>query len=364
MTTTVTDSPTRAARFRSALWYGIDALTPPLSILAVGFVGLRLGLEIAEYLEAERAHDVNEVLFPFLGLEIKRGFLLTSVTVGGAGILIKSTMEFVSLVPTMITPAWHAVTQRFAFKVVTWQQLAVSLITLTWSQWKTLAALLGATASLGIAILLWKPDQTNLVKANIIANEPVRVEVNKQIFDLYPRSPAADVGRSAFVVLFEEETAIGRRPFVEGLKLSGAKATEDALTTFATRLAYCNRDGRRVILLVRGYASSSGKDQDNLDLAHERANAVRVFLEGRATPQKDPDGTVLGKTIVQVQRWQGAEEMKSLRGFEDLAVNPATGSAEYSAYRGQLNRRAEIIVENAGACTKPGPSEVANSNSG
>ena len=47
--------------------------------------------------------------------------------------------------------------------------------------------------------------------------------------------------------------------------------------------------------------------------------------------------------------------MKSLRGFEALAVNPTTGASEYSAYRGQLNRRAEIIVENAGACTRQDP---------
>ena len=95
----------------------------------------------------------------------------------------------------MVTPVWQAVSQRFAFKVVTWQELAVSLVTLTWNQWKTLAALLGATASLGIAILLWEPDRKNVVTASVIANEPLRLEVNKQIFDLYQKSLAADVGR-------------------------------------------------------------------------------------------------------------------------------------------------------------------------
>jgi hypothetical protein len=355
MTDVVTDSPPGAARFRSALWYAIDVLTPPLSILAVGFLGLRLGQELAKYLARERLLDQSAVLFPFLGLEIRRGFLLTSISVGGAGILIKSTMEFASLVPTMIMPAWYAVRERLAFKAVTWQELAVSLVTLTWNQWRTLAALLGATASLGIAILLWEPDQRDVVTASVIGNEPVRLKVNKQSFDLYQKPLAADVGRSAFLVLFEEETAIEKRPFVEGLKFSGAKATEDALTTLASRLAYCNRGGRRAILLVQGYASSSGRDEDNLELAHARANTVRVFLEGRAAPKKDPDGTPLGSTIVQVQRWENAEEMKSLRGFQDVAVNPTTGVSEYSKYRGQLNRRAEIIVENAGACTKPDP---------
>ena len=38
------------------------------------------------------------------------------------------------------------------------------------------------------------------------------------------------------MVLFEEETALEKRPFVEGLKFSGAKATDAALTTFASRL--------------------------------------------------------------------------------------------------------------------------------
>ncbi len=236
-----------AARLRSALWYAIDVLTPPLAIFAVGLSGLRLGQELAQYLGDERQKDLTAVLFTILGLDVKRGFLLTSISVGGAGILIKSTMEFMSLAPTMVTPAWQAVRQRFAFKDVAWPDLSASLVTFTWSQWKTLAALLGVTASLGIAILLWEPDRKNILTASVIANEPVRLEVNKQVFDLYQKSSAADIGRSALMILFEEETAPEKRPFGEGLRFSGDEATEDALTIFASRLAYCNRGGRHVI---------------------------------------------------------------------------------------------------------------------
>jgi hypothetical protein len=156
MSGVVTDPPAGMARFRSLLWYAIDVLGPPVSILAFGVLGLVLGQKLQEWLLTEGLKDKSEVMFNVLWVEFKRGFVLKSISLGSAGVLVKATMEFVSLVPTLVTPVWQGFRQRFAFKLVGWDELVVPLITLTLTQWRTLTALSLATASLKVTLMEYR----------------------------------------------------------------------------------------------------------------------------------------------------------------------------------------------------------------
>jgi hypothetical protein len=155
----VVSSPTLQQAWRdSGAFSGTPSTSSALRspFLRSASLGLVLGQKLQEWLLTEGLKDKSEVMFNVLWVEFKRGFVLKSISLGSAGVLVKATMEFVSLVPTLVTPVWQGFRQRFAFKLVGWDELVVPLITLTLTQWRTLTALSLATASLKVTLMEYR----------------------------------------------------------------------------------------------------------------------------------------------------------------------------------------------------------------
>lgn len=161
--------------------------------------------------------------------------------------------------------------------------------------------------------------------------------------------PAAEPGTgesyAVFPVFFQQEAggydaATGN--FATGTSLGGAEAR--LVRSLARGLLGCARDSAsEVRLSVRGFASSSTYggaasaevDALNLRVAQARAGAVSRALTTAA-------GTGSG-LVIEEQTWGSIAEMAAAQTFNDSV-------GEYDTELGFLNRRAEIHLEDPGAC--------------
>lgn len=154
-------------------------------------------------------------------------------------------------------------------------------------------------------------------------------------------------GKPRFVVPFLSEA---RRCTVDGSCEDGLEiepASRDFLIRLAVGLASCASRSGEVLVEVRGYASSSrfaGSTQSdawNLTTANLRAGRVRRLLEGAAV--SDPQGE---RVRIVERPWSEFEDMRRAAAFHDLD----DAGERYLEERGLLNRRAEILLRDLGAC--------------
>jgi hypothetical protein len=135
-------------------------------------------------------------------------------------------------------------------------------------------------------------------------------------------------------------------------------AGQDAVKTLACGLRACSTTKQRVIVDVRGFASSLPveceghvSDSLNLQIAELRRSSVLKLLQEKPSP----DACRLDANTADLEithgagpkRWKDLKEMKKFRDLLDvsegdsLAVDPA---------REILTRRVDVVIESAGGC--------------
>ena len=160
-----------------------------------------------------------------------------------------------------------------------------------------------------------------------------------------PAEPATADSYAVFPVFFPQEAGGYDRAsgtFATGTDLGGPE--ERLVRSLVRGLLGCARDqASSVRVSVRGFASSSTYggaastevDALNLQVAQARADAVARAI---AAERAGAPGLK-----VEVETWDSAAEMAAAQTFNDSV-------GEYSTELGFLNRRAEIHLEDPGAC--------------
>lgn len=135
-------------------------------------------------------------------------------------------------------------------------------------------------------------------------------------------------------------------------------------------LVACAKEGKHVEVRVRGYASSKPfccreskalckepyspplSDDEiersnnlNLGIAKRRAEAVKVVIEKNVDSMRSRN-RALGSVDVISETFNGVDAIARKQGVID--VDTETG--EYSARRGKLTRRADVVITNVGDC--------------
>lgn len=179
---------------------------------------------------------------------------------------------------------------------------------------------------------------TQIVSLVPIPSEPVSLSV--PIFQLR----LVD-GMTRLVIPFKAEGGCIEGEPSKGVNLS--KEFEGSLKWFGENLASCVGNGDKVVLRVRGYASSSIVKQASLEAcrAQSEQDANMKFAERRRQNVQRVLAEACGEKCVFLDgSWPDYDAMVAARRFNDRT---ATG---YLEARGMLNRRAEVIIENAADC--------------
>lgn len=133
--------------------------------------------------------------------------------------------------------------------------------------------------------------------------------------------------------------------FDEGLATLNEKDPQRLLIDQLTSaLKDCVNDtSQQAEIKLRGFASSSGKDAENLTLAEGRAKALKTMILESANQKGLADHSL----NISVDGWDNVSEMKNERIFIDrLSDN------DYSRDAGRLNRRGEIQIIGAANCSR------------
>lgn len=321
-------------------------LTLLVAVFAIGWAGLRAGAKLAAWYWANSKVpdpiDVKNIRGPYLFQGNENYLLVKVLGIGAAGVSVKLAIDLLQWLSALIQPVVDLVEKGIPADPLPTRKAVKNLAMALFNNWKLLSAVFGAALSLNLAAgTLQQPSATVTPGPN---NTYYISPGGTSFFFQVPPTPETLSGR-AFVVLFEEDkdaaaaaVAAGEQ---SGLQYSN-KATPDFLELFATRLAACNRAGKHVKATIKGFASSSGEDADNKALAEARAGkvakdltAVALKASGSETPSE-----------FHAHSWASFDAMRSERGFEDRI------GADYSEARGQMNRRAEIIIDDAGGCSR------------
>ncbi|MEQ1871371.1 MAG: hypothetical protein ABL961_15260 [Vicinamibacterales bacterium] len=302
--------------------------------------------------------DLVGVRWPFMPESIERGFLPQALGVGAAGIGVKLIIDLLPLLPAFIQPLVTFSKTGVPDKVLSFGDGAKATLYSLFDNWRAITTVLATTFSLNAAAWVFKPPQPSIVQA---PNNSYSIAIGGHTFLLnVPPSTGSpgggdSVASRAFVVFFEEEdtTVTSSKAFRAGLLFAEDASTKTALARFAGRLAYCNRDGKSATVRIKGFASSSPfkslplakSDELNKALANERARTVADILSRHETPLIDGSAPLTKSKFVP-HVWEKFDDMSNERAYEDRVAN------EYSLGRGQLNRRAELVIEDAAACTR------------
>jgi hypothetical protein len=162
----------------------------------------------------------------------------------------------------------------------------------------------------------------------------------------WPIVVAGDGGSLAFVVPFAEGGCRGKESVSEWPGARPRAAFRTFLADLGAALAECAKSGP-VRVTVRGFASSSEFAHPeacdprvgdlNVALANERARGVAAALERCSD-------SCPGLSVT-TREWKSSGEMRQAARFHDRLLRDA-----YSPERGTLNRRAEIVIDEAGGC--------------
>lgn len=101
-------------------------------------------------------------------------------------------------------------------------------------------------------------------------------------------------------------------------------------------------DKDKIDVLVRGYASSRGTDEENRMLYQKRTEFAASVLQASINTLAP---AVAARFSVEQRKWPTLEVMKIRRLFKDTDANNT-----YLNKAAALNRRADIIVRSAGSC--------------
>jgi|SRR5262245_57447509 len=150
----------------------------------------------------------------------------------------------------------------------------------------------------------------------------------------------------------EAESCDPKTEWGGGTTLDGSSKT--FLQNLASGLLHCADQGKAVDVIVRGFASSSKLKGDlcssdpekaNRDVANARARAVAEILAGPEAAAKESETSTLPRVNVSVETWTSPTAMRDKIHFSDM-----NSRGEFSELRGNLTRRADVIVKNAGDC--------------
>jgi len=338
---------------KRVLFAGLTCLGVATAAVLAGWAGFGAGGWLADWVQrnplGDESLDLSKVNGPLSIKGHETAFAVRALAVGASGVTVKLALDLVQWVPAVIQPLVdlekgvpdEPLTARRGFKTI-----ALALF----GNWKALSAVFGALLTLNLAAgTLSAPTRVTPAGNNSFL---ISSGGSSFFLQLPATAPPESLSGRTFVVLFEEEDPKVSKPaeFSKGLQFTNTTTTE-FLGTLATRLAFCNRGDRIVKVVVKGFASSSrfakaGNEQAsndlNTQLATARATKVADILE-KARPL-DKNGQPLPASSVTRYTWRDFAEMSTQRGFEDRI------GGDYSIERGQLNRRAEIAIDNAGAC--------------
>ena len=157
---------------------------------------------------------------------------------------------------------------------------------------------------------------------------------------------------TTFMIPFEEE---GRcKDLASGQDVLPSPEMSNFLVWFGSRLKACAKEGgEKVVLRVRGYASSSKVSEDALPAcdAESSDQANLMFAEARSeTVQKKLREACGTACTVLGESWHGKHHaMAQMRRYNDRVLKES-GQGKYDEDRGMLTRRVEITIEDAADC--------------
>ncbi len=138
--------------------------------------------------------------------------------------------------------------------------------------------------------------------------------------------------------------------FPEGkAELNAGDAQLSLLREISETLVECSKLGnenrQQIEIKLVGFASSSGNDIQNLELADRRAKKIKSYLHAEFGKLQFP----VEKRTILMQSWETSGEMKKRRVFMDQ--KRVAGSFEtYSQKAGALNRRVELHLLDVAGC--------------
>jgi hypothetical protein len=322
-----------------------------ISVLLLVPVGLWVGQLLADWawrLRPATPVDLSAIRGPF-AVHTNGTYLIAKVLgVGASGVSVKLALDILGALSALFLPVIEMAGKPIPTTPLSGGEVLKRIGAGIYGSGKIIMMFFGAALSLGLAAGTLADERTNVTQG---PNNSYYISAGSNSFFLQvPAASAPEtVSGKSFVVLFEEDkqnpdgTPAIASPGNErpGL-IYTSRSTSEFLKLFADRLASCNRDSRTVAVIVKGFASSRGDDTYNRDLANDRAKKVATEL--RAIVTTDKSGTPLPRSEFEPFPWRLAADMKKERGFEDRVAG------QYSEERGQLNRRVELIIDNAGAC--------------
>lgn len=166
---------------------------------------------------------------------------------------------------------------------------------------------------------------------------------------------------ATFIIPFKDEASCPK----SSSKIWGGTKVDKLHKPFLKRLgkdlSQCGIKGKPIILLVKGFSSSSdftelskckkasssieSSDEANLFVANERRDNVIEYLSKEKGEYLIINPHIWGNT-----KGEGYDNMKKERDFNDRSI-----SSKYSISRGQLNRRVEVQLLKAGDCEISSP---------
>jgi hypothetical protein len=179
------------------------------------------------------------------------------------------------------------------------------------------------------------------VEPMVAAGEQASVVDPRMTYLVRDNQPVA-----VFPFLFELASA---PPSTKGVSLN--KRQRDDLEKLVRSLEACvgEERGGDVVVQVRGFADSNEFPQDSGELNRQTANKRAAALyEAISALQRRPAQGTSSLILAPLSEWKTPEEMESARPYRDRPLSETGPTKD----QGLFNRRAEVVLGDAGACAK------------